>query len=59
MRARTAPARQIRALFAGLGLVMLGALGMPVPFCRLVERLLAHLKKLDPRLDSWTPARVS
>jgi len=43
---------------------MPGAIGnmkkeLPVPFCRLVERLLAPLKKLDPRLESWTPARVS
>jgi len=33
--------------------------GRLVPFCRLVWRLLAPLKKLDPRLESLTPARVS
>jgi transposase len=62
VRARTAQACQIRGLLAEFGLVMpvgianikqvpklLQAAGkeLPAPFCRLIERLLAHLKELD------------
>jgi transposase len=62
VRARTAQACQIRSLLAEFGLVMprgianikqvpklLQAAGkeLPAPFCRLIERLMAHLKELD------------
>ena len=62
VRARTAQACQIRGLLAEFGLViprgianikqvpkLLQVAGkeLPAPFCRLIERLLAHLKELD------------
>jgi transposase len=63
VRARTAQACQIRSLLAEFGLVMppgianipkqvpkllqVAARELPAPFCRLIERLLAHLKELD------------
>jgi transposase len=63
VRARTAQACQIRSLLAEFGLVMPPGIAnipkqvpkllqgaaneLPAPFCRLIERLLAHLKELD------------
>ena len=62
VRARTAQACQIRSLLAEFGLVMPQGIAnlkqvprllqvagkeLPPPFCRLIERLLAHLKELD------------
>jgi transposase len=62
VQARTAQACQIRSLLAEFGLVMPRGIAnikqvpkllqaaekeLPAPFCRLIERLLAHLKELD------------
>ena len=62
VRARTAQACQIRGLLAEFGLVMPQGIAnikqvpkllqvagkeLPAPFCRLIERLLAHHKELD------------
>jgi transposase len=62
VRARTAQACQIRSLLAEFGLVMPRGIAnikqvpkllqvagkeLPAPFCRLIERLMGHLKELD------------